>query len=252
MNTSLRRVALVTGASAGIGRETAIELARDGYSIVVADILVEEGKDTVRHIESAGGAAVFVRTDVSIESDVRACVQAAVREFGGLDVAVNNAGLEQSGCPITEVSTELCDRILGINVRGVLMGMKHQIPAMRMRGGGAIVNLSSIAGQLGFPGAAVYVASKHAVIGLTRTAALECAAHGIRVNAVCPGAIQTDMIDRFSGHDSAAKAALIARHPLGRIGNVAEVASAIRWLCSAGSAFVTGQYVTVDGGYTVQ
>jgi len=252
MGTSEQRVALVTGASAGIGRETALEMARDGYAVVVADILVDEGKDTVRRIESAGGAAVFVRTDVSAESDARASVQAAVSEFGGLDVAVNNAGLEQSGCPITEVTTELCDRILGINVRGVLMGMKHQIPAMRARGGGAIVNLSSIAGQLGFPGASVYVASKHAVIGLTRTAALECSTDRIRVNAVCPGAIQTDMIDRFAGHDAAAKAALVARHPLGRIGTVAEVASAIRWLCSPGAGFVTGQCVTVDGGYTVQ
>ncbi|MBU3727987.1 MAG: glucose 1-dehydrogenase [Phycisphaerales bacterium] len=252
MSDARSKVALVTGASAGIGRETAIEMARDGYSIIVADILVDEGKDTVRRIESAGGKAVFVRTDVSVESDVRASVQAAVSEFGGLDAAVNNAGLEQSGCPVTEVTQELCDRILGINVRGVLMGMKHQIPAMRARGGGAIVNLSSIAGQLGFPGASVYVASKHAVIGLTRTAALECAPLGIRVNAVCPGAIQTDMIDRFAGHDSAAKSALIAHHPLGRIGTVSEVASAIRWLCSTGSAFVTGQCVTVDGGYTAQ
>ena len=252
MSTSAQRVAIVTGASAGIGRETAIEMARDGYAVVVADILADRGRDTVRHIESAGGTAVFVRTDVSVESDVRASVQAAVTEFGGLDVAVNNAGLEQSGCPITEVTTELCDRILGINVRGVLMGMKHQIPAMRARGGGAIVNLSSIAGQLGFQGASVYVASKHAVIGLTRTAALECATDRIRVNAVCPGAIQTDMIDRFAGHDAAAKAALVARHPLGRIGTVAEVASAIRWLCSPGAGFVTGQCVTVDGGYTVQ
>ena len=252
MNTSSPRVALVTGASVGIGRETALELAKDGYAIVVADILVDEGKDTVRRIEAGGGRAAFVRTDVSVESDVRASVQAAVSEFGGLDVAVNNAGLEQSGCPITEVTVELCDRILGINVRGVLMGMKHQVPAMRARGGGSIVNLSSIAGQLGFPGASVYVASKHAVIGLTRTAALECAGDGIRVNAVCPGAIQTDMIDRFAGHDSAAKAALVARHPLGRIGTVPEVASAIRWLLSPGASFVTGQCITVDGGYTVQ
>ena len=252
MSAIHRTVALVTGASAGIGRETAIELAKDGYAVVVADILVDEGKDTVRCIESAGGSALFLRADVSVEADVRSSVQAAVREFGGLDVAVNNAGLEQSGCPITEVTPELCDRILGINVRGVLMGMKHQIAAMRERGSGAIVNLSSIAGQLGFPGASVYVASKHAVIGLTRTAALECAPLGIRVNAVCPGAIQTDMIDRFAGHDSAAKAALIARHPLGRIGTVCEVASAIRWLCSPAASFVTGQCVTVDGGYTVQ
>ena len=252
MNTPSRRVALVTGASAGIGRETAIELAGDGFAVLVADILVEEGKDTVRLIESAGGAATFVRTDVSVESEVRASVHAAVREFGGLHAAVNNAGLEQSGCPVTEVTPELCDRIMGINVRGVLMGMKHQIPAMRACGGGSIVNISSIAGQLGFPGASVYVASKHAVIGLTRTAALECAPERIRVNAVCPGAIQTDMIDRFAGHDSAAKAALVARHPLGRIGTVSEVASAVRWLCSPGASFVTGQCVTVDGGYTVQ
>jgi NAD(P)-dependent dehydrogenase (short-subunit alcohol dehydrogenase family) len=252
MDDRPQRVAIVTGASAGIGRETAIELSRDGYALLLADILVDEGRDSARLIESAGGQAIFMRADVSVEADVRKAVQAATSEFGGLDVAVNNAGLEQSGCPITEVSADLCDRILGINVRGVLMGMKHQIPALRARGGGAIVNVFSIAGQLGFPGASVYVASKHAVIGLTRTAALECAHDGIRVNAVCPGAIQTDMIDRFAGHNPAAKAALIASHPLGRIGTVREVASAIRWLCSSGASFVTGQCLTVDGGYTVQ
>lgn len=246
------KVALVTGASVGIGREAAIALAREGAAVVVADVLEAEGAATVRDIQANDGKAVFVRTDVSKEADLKACVRAAVDQFGRLDIAVNNAGIEQSGRSIVDITPDEITRIFGVNVNGVLLGMKHQIPAIHKSGGGAIVNLSSIAGLLGFPGASVYVASKHAVIGLTRTAALECASKGIRVNAVCPGAIQTAMIDRFVQHDAKAKDGLIAQHPLGRIGQPAEIAAAIVWLCSKGASFVTGQYLTVDGGYTTQ
>lgn len=249
MGASTDRAALVTGASGGIGRATALAMARTGAGVVVADIDAEGGSQTVQMIEREGGRAIFIRTDVTAEPDVRASVQQALDRFGRLDVAVNNAGVEQSNRPITEVTSQECDRILAINVRGVLLGMKHQIPAMLRSGGGAIVNVSSIAGLIGFPGASVYVASKHAVLGLTKTAALEHARNGIRVNAVCPGAIQTPMIDRFAGE---AKAALIEAHPLGRIGQPEEVAAAILWLCSPGAAFVTGQSITIDGGYTVQ
>jgi NAD(P)-dependent dehydrogenase (short-subunit alcohol dehydrogenase family) len=253
------RVALITGASSGIGKATALLFAREGVAVVVADILERQGMEVVEEIRASGGRAAFARTDVMCERDLEAAVATAVRDFGGLDFAINNAGLELSGMPIVECTAEACDRILGINVRGVLLGMKHQIPALMERStkrgrvaGLAIVNLSSIAGLIGFPGAAIYVASKHAVIGLTRSAAIECAPAGIRVNAVCPGAIQTPMIDRFVHEDPEAKAGLIARHPLGRIGQPEEIASAIHWLCSEGAGFVTGQFITVDGGYTAQ
>lgn len=246
------KVAIVTGGGAGIGRETALRLAREGASVVIGDVKEREGREAEGQITQAGGRAAFMRADVAREEDCRALVDAAVSRFGGLDVAVNNAGVEQSGRPIVQITPDEFDRLMRINVLGVLMGMKHQVAAMQRRGGGAIVNLSSIAGLIGFPGAAVYVASKHAVLGLTRTAALERATDGIRVNAVCPGAIQTDMIDRFVHHDAAAKAGLMAAHPLGRCGTVAETAAAILWLCAPESSFVTGQWLTVDGGYTAQ
>lgn len=249
------KVALITGASAGIGRETAMAFAREGAHVVLGDVAVERGMDVERAILATGARAVFVRTDVSMESDCKALVDAALSRFGRLDCAVNNAGIEQSGTPILHCTAAVFDRLMHINVLGVLMGMKHQIPAMIGRsggGGGAIVNLSSIAGLIGFPGAAVYVASKHAVLGLTKTAALEHAKDGVRVNAVCPGAIQTEMIDRFVHHDPAARAAMTAAHPLGRFGTPSEIASAILWLCSPESSFITGQHITADGGYTVQ
>lgn len=245
------KVAIVTGASVGIGRATAEAFAHAGAAVVIADILEREGAETVRAVEAARGRALFVRTDVAREEELRSCVSRTLDRFGRLDFAVNNAGVEQSGRRIVECTPEEVDRVWRINVGGVLFGMKHQIPAMQRTGGGAIVNLSSIAGLIGFPGAPAYVASKHAVLGLTKTAALEHARDNIRVNAVCPGAIQTAMIDRFAG-SAPVKESLIAEHPLGRIGQPAEVASAILWLCSEGAAFVTGQHITVDGGYTAR
>lgn len=252
MNGFLNKVAMVTGGSAGIGQATALAFAQAGAAVVIADILAQEGQELARHIESEGGRALFVRTDVAREAELKECVRQAVEKFGRLDFGINNAGIEQSGHPIVDSDGEEFRRIIDINIGGVLMGMKWQIPAIRAAGGGAIVNLSSIAGLIGLPGAPVYVASKHAVLGLTKTAALECAGDNIRVNAVCPGAIETVMIERFVQHDAAARQGLVAEHPLGRMGRPEEVASAILWLCSHEAGFVTGQHITIDGGYTAR
>lgn len=246
------KIVIVTGGSAGIGRATALAFAREGARVVLGDVHKDGGRELESLLRSEGGQCRFVLADVARERDGAALVAAAVSEFGGLDFAVNNAGVEQSGQPIVSQTPEEFDRIMHINVLGVLMGMKHQIPAMVRRGGGAIVNLSSIAGLIGFPGAGVYVASKHAVLGLTKTAALEHAQDRIRVNAVCPGAVQTEMIERFTRHDPGERQTLEAAHPLRRFARPEEIASTILYLCSAASSFVTGQHVTVDGGYTVQ
>lgn len=252
MNGFLNKVAMVTGGSAGIGQATVLAFAQAGAAVIIADILEDEGRKLARHIESEGGRAMFVRTDVASEAELADCVRQAVERFGRLDYGINNAGVEQSGRPVVESDGEQFRRIMDVNVGGVLMGMKAQIPAIRAAGGGAIVNLSSIAGLIGFPGAPVYAASKHAVLGLTKTAALECAHDNIRVNAVCPGAIETEMIERFVQHDAAARKGLVAEHPLGRMGRPEEVASAILWLCSRAAGFVTGQHITIDGGYTAR
>lgn len=252
MNGFLNKVAMVTGGSVGIGQATALAFAQAGAAVIIADILEDEGRKLARHIEAEGGRATFVRTDVARETELKACVQQAVEQYGRLDFGINNAGIEQAGHPIVEADGEEFRRIIDINVGGVLMGMKAQIPAIRAAGGGAIVNLSSIAGLIGFPGAPAYVASKHAVLGLTKTAALECAHDNIRVNAVCPGAIETEMIERFVQHDAAARKGLVAEHPLGRMGRPGEVAAAILWLCSREAGFVTGQHITIDGGYTAR
>lgn len=246
------KVVIVTGGAAGIGFATALSFAREGASVVVGDLDEKRGREVEGLIVATGVKGRFMRTDVAREADCRRLVDAAVSGFGGLDFAVNNAGVEQSGTPILSATAEEFDRIMHINVLGVLMGMKHQIPALIQRGGGAIVNIASIAGLVGFPGAPVYVASKHAVLGLTKTAALEHAKDGVRINAICPGAIQTDMIERFTGRDQATRAALQSAHPVGRFGRPEEVAFAVLSLCAPESAFITGQSLTIDGGYTAQ
>ncbi|MFG6488051.1 glucose 1-dehydrogenase [Roseateles sp. BYS78W] len=246
-------IVLITGALTGIGRATALAFAREGATVVVSGRREPEGQSLATELQKEGApAAAFIRADVRHEADVRALVERTVTRFGRLDVAVNNAGTEGATGPITEQSAENYDAIFDTNVRGVLFSLKHQMRAMLAQGSGAIVNLSSVAGLIGFAGASVYAASKHAVEGLTKSAALEGAAAGVRVNAVAPGPIQTDMMERFTGHNADAKAGLLASVPAQRAGTVDEVAQTIVFLASDKAKYLTGQSIAVDGGFTAQ
>ncbi len=242
------KVAVVTGAASGIGRATAIAFAREGAKVVVADVGVEGGQETVCQIEREGGEAILVQTDVSKDEEVEGMVAATIAAYGKLDVAFNNAGIEGQPAPTVNCTRENWDRTIGINLTGVWLCMKAEIPAMLANGGGAIVNCSSIAGLIGFGGSPAYVASKHGVVGLSKAAALDYATAGIRVNAVCPGVIQTPMIDRFTGGNVEAQAQLTSLEPIGRIGTPEEVATSVLWLCSDAASFVTGVALPVDGG----
>ncbi|WP_299759533.1 SDR family oxidoreductase [uncultured Pontibacter sp.] len=244
------KVAIITGASFGIGKATAILFAKRGAKVAVVDW--KEDDETVNSIKSAGGEAIFIKCDVSKDSEVRAMVEQTISTYGRLDYAFNNAGIEGESAPTHEVTEENFDRVIGINVKGVWQCMKHQIPHMLQQGKGAIVNCSSIAGVIGFPGIPIYTASKHAVIGITKAAALEYAQQGIRVNAICPGAIQTAMIDRFIDKNKLTKEAMVSGEPIGRFGEPEEIAEAAIWLCSDASSFTTGHALLVDGGWVAQ
>jgi NAD(P)-dependent dehydrogenase (short-subunit alcohol dehydrogenase family) len=247
------KVALVTGGGSGIGRATALAFARDGAQVVIGNRNVQRGEETVQMIRDAGGKASFRRTDVSVAADVKALVDHAVKTHGRLDVAFNNAGTEGDMQPTLVDQTEAnFDAVMDVNVKGVWLSMKYEIPRMLEQGGGAIVNCSSVAGVIGFPGIAIYVASKHAVIGLTKTAALEYSAQGIRINAVNPAVIDTEMVDRLTDGMNMKKDDLTTFHPIGRIGRVEEVAEAVLWLCSGKASFVTGHSLIVDGGFTAR
>lgn len=246
------KVALVTGGGSGIGRATALAFAEVGAEIVVAGRGKSEGEETVQLIREAGEKATFVRADVTDEAEVQAMVEHAIDVHGGLDYAFNNAGVEGPICPLEEVEETEWDEALDINLKGVWLSMKYEIPALRQGGGGAIVNTSSRLGHVGLTNAATYVAAKHGLVGLTKAAALECASNGIRVNAVSPGAIRTSMGQRVFGSVENQYAVMSPVTPLRRVGDPEEVASAVLWLCSDGASYVTGHALLIDGGFTVQ
>lgn len=250
------KVALVTGSGAGIGRATALKFAEEGAKVVVSDVDEKGGGKTVAMIEKAGGQAVFIACDVSDPAAVKALVAGTVKAFGRLDCACNNAGIEGRITPMIDQKIEDFDRVVSVNLRGVFLCLQAEIRQMLQDGGGAIVNLASVAGLIGFPGLSPYVATKHGVNGLTKNAALEYGKAGIRVNSICPGGVDTRMLDSLAeqstGGAQTTREMMDPLHPIGRIGTPEEVAELIVWLCSPRAGFVTGANIPIDGGYVAQ
>jgi NAD(P)-dependent dehydrogenase (short-subunit alcohol dehydrogenase family) len=247
--TMTGKVVLVTGGSSGIGRATCVRFAQEGAVVVLAARRVAEGEQTAQLVRKTGGEALFVRTDVAQPADVQALVTTCLERYGRLDYACNNAGIEGTIVPLVEASEAQWDTIMGINLKGTWLCMKAEIPPMREQGGGAIVNVASVAGMIGFPGLGPYVATKHGMIGLSKTAAMEHAQDHIRVNVVCPGLIDTAMADRFTGGPQTdVEQFIMSLKPMRRRGTSAEVAETIVWLCSDAASYVTGHSMVVDGG----
>jgi len=243
---------VITGAASGIGKATALAAGREGAKLVLADVSVESGEETARSIKGEGGQAAFVRCDVTQQSEIETMVKHAVEIYGRLDGAFNNAGIEGTLAPAADYPQDVFERVIQINLLGVWKCLRAEIPVMLKQGKGAIVNTASVAGLVGAGAFAAYVASKHAVVGLTKTCALDYAKQGIRLNAVCPGVIQTPMVDRLAELVPGVIDALLTVKPMGRLGTAEEVAEAVIWLLSDSASFVTGTTLAVDGGYTAQ
>jgi len=251
METTFKnKVALVTGGASGIGRAAALAFAKKGAKVAVVDW--KENDEMVDLIKELGSEAIFIKCDVSKTDDVKAMVAQIIAAFGRLDYAFNNAGIEGASAPTQDCSEENWDKTIGVNLKGVWLCMKYEIPEILKQGKGAIVNCASVAGLVGFAGLPAYVASKHGIVGLTKTTALECATQGIRVNVVCPGVIQTPMIDRLTGKTKEGIERFKGFEPIGRFGLPEEIANAVVWMCSDEASFVTGHVMAVDGGFTAQ
>jgi NAD(P)-dependent dehydrogenase (short-subunit alcohol dehydrogenase family) len=246
------KAVLVTGAGSGIGRASALTLAREGARLVVNDLSAEAGQETVHQIEAAGGAAAFVQADVSQAAEVQRLIARGVEICGRLDGAFNNAGIGSSGRRLHEESEAAWDRMIAVNLKGVWLCLRAEIGQMLRQGGGAIVNTASVAGLIGLRGSSAYVAAKHGVVGLTRTAALECAQENIRVNAVCPGLVRTPLVAEVIARNPGREAMLLAQEPIGRYAEPAEIGEAVTWLLSDAASFVTGHAMAVDGAWLAQ
>ncbi len=246
------KVALVTGGSSGIGRSSALAFISEGAKVVIADIDIEGGKETMNLIQEAGGESMFVEVDVSHKSEVEKMVRKAIETYGRLDCAFNNAGVGPVYRTTADYIEEDWDRIISINLKGVWLCMKYEIPQILKQGKGAIVNMASAVGLVGIENRPAYTASKHGVVGLTKVAALDYATAGIRINAVCPGYIRTPMNERMWLINPEAENIAIARHPIGRVGTPEEVAEAVVWLCSDKASFITGHTLVIDGGWVAR
>ncbi len=245
-------VAVITGASSGIGRATALAFAEAGARVAVSDVQDTAGEQIAREIRERGSEAVFIHADVSQASEASALIEKVLQRFGRLDFAFNNAGIEGEMATTVDCTEQNFDRVIAVNLKGIWLCMRSELEQMLKRGVGAIVNCSSVAGLVGFPQLPAYAASKHGVIGLTRAAALECGKSGVRINAVCPGAIRTPMLDRIMSSTADMNRQLVASEPIGRLGKPEEIGKAVVWLCSDDASFVTGHALAVDGGWVAQ